>query len=294
MPKKNKSIPVNNMADVFGTGIAIGRASVDDLSNFAEADLLAFDKARISHRDDYHIFFLQENGTISIEIDFQQYTIEPFSVSYMHPNQVHRMRGEPKGVAASYLAISNEDLKPENLKLLEDIKPTPPLPLQEDIFSLISDAVSLCIKISERKHDRLYRPLLKDSCNTLVALIASQFLDQTRSSHNLSRYELITRAFKSLLEQNFITAKTASGYADTLNISTSYLNECVKNSTGYSVSHHIQQRIILEAKRLLYHSAKSVKEISFELGYEDYPYFSRLFSKVTGITPLSFRNTNRD
>jgi len=62
----------------------------------------------------------------------------------------------------------------------------------------------------------------------------------------------------------------------------------------YSVSHHTQQRIILEAKRLLYHSAKSVKEISFELGYEDYPYFLRLFSKVTGVTPLSFRSTNRD
>ena len=77
-----------------------------------------------------------------------------------------------------------------------------------------------------------------------------------------------------------MTTKRPTEYADTLNISSDYLNECVKNTTGNSVSYQIQQRIILELKRLLYYSDKSVKEISFEPGYEDYPYFSRLFTKV--------------
>ena len=86
-----------------------------------------------------------------------------------------------------------------------------------------------------------------------------------------------------------MTTKRPTQYADTLNISSDYLNECVKNTTGNSVSYQIQQRIILEAKCLLYYSDKSVKEISFELGYDDYPYFSRLFTKVAGITALDFR-----
>ena len=88
--------------------------------------------------------------------------------------------------------------------------------------------------------------------------------------------------------------KSPSEYADKLNLSTAYLNECVKNTTGYSVSYHIQQRVILEAKRLLYYSDKSVKEIAAELGYDDYPYFSRLFTKIAGITALAFRNKNLD
>ena len=83
-------------------------------------------------------------------------------------------------------------------------------------------------------------------------------------------------------------------YAKCLNISTPYLNECVKRTTGYSVSYHIHQRVILEAKRLLYHSDKSVKEIAGELGYDDYSYFIRLFVKVTGMTPLTFRGKNFD
>lgn len=83
-------------------------------------------------------------------------------------------------------------------------------------------------------------------------------------------------------------------YAKSLNISTPYLNECVKTATGNSVSYHIQQRVILEAKRLLYHSNKSIKEIAGELGYDDYSYFIRLFVKITGMTPLAFRTKNFD
>ncbi|WP_333863881.1 helix-turn-helix domain-containing protein [Sphingobacterium sp.] len=49
-------------------------------------------------------------------------------------------------------------------------------------------------------------------------------------------------------------------------MSVSYPNECVKNVAGFSVSHYIQQRIILEAKHLLYHSDKLVKEVAIELG----------------------------
>ncbi|MEZ0453718.1 helix-turn-helix domain-containing protein [Sphingobacterium thalpophilum] len=68
----------------------------------------------------------------------------------------------------------------------------------------------------------------------------------------------------------------------------------MKDVTGQTVSQHIQDRVILEAKRLLYHSDKSVKEIAFELGYDDYPYFSRLFAKNTGISALAFRNKRYD
>ena len=127
-----------------------------------------------------------------------------------------------------------------------------------------------------------------------MALVISQYLELTARTGTPSRFEIVTKSFREALERNYGTAKSPAVYAQKLNISTPYLNECVKNATGYSVSHHIQQRVILEAKRLLFHSDKSVKEIAAELGYDDYPYFSRLFSKVTGMTALAFRNKNLD
>jgi len=271
------------MAERFGAGIAIGKASIKELRTFEDAER--------SHRDDYHLFFLQEEGTTPLEIDFQRHKMKPSSVIYIHPNQVHRM-GAFENVTASFWAMNNENIHPEYLKLLEDITPARPLSLKKEVLSIISQAVSLCIKISERKHEKLYHSLLKDSCNTLVALVASQYLEKSASTGTPSRFEFITKSFKAILERNFSILKSPAAYAKTLNISTSYLNECVKDATGHSVSHHIQQRIILEAKRLLYHSQKSVKEIAAELGYDDYPYFSRLFTKAAGMTPLAFRNKN--
>ena len=287
MSKKSRSIPVNPMANEFGVGISIDKIAVRDLRTAGMED------AKKSHREDGHSFFLLEKGKVSIEIDFQKYIIRPSSVIYIHPNQVHRIITFENVVVSSW-SITNEKLNPEYLKVLEAITPVKPLVLNKETFSIFSEAVSLCLKFFERKNSKLYHSLLKDSCNALVALVTSQYLEQAKSTSKLSRYETVTKAFKEILERNYTIVRRPAAYAQKLNISTSYLNECVRKATGYSVSHHIQQRVILEAKRLLSHSDKAVKEIATELGYDDYPYFSRLFTKVTGMTALAFRNKNRD
>ncbi|OMP77420.1 AraC family transcriptional regulator [[Flexibacter] sp. ATCC 35208] len=275
------------MANQFGSGIAVERLAVKELSTPEK------EEAGRSHREDGHSFFLLEKGSVTVEIDFQQYNIRPLQILYMHPNQVHRILSF-KNVTVSVWSLNNENLHPEYLQLLEEITPAKPLLLKKETFSLITDAVSLSIRFFERQNDRLYHPLLKDSCNALVALVIAEYLAQTPSTQKLSRFETVTKSFKKILERNYTTAKRPADYALQLNISIPYLNECVKNTTGYSVSNLIQQRVILEAKRLLMHSDKTVKEIATELGYDDYPYFSRLFTKVVGKTPLAFRNKNLD
>nr|WP_067053772.1 helix-turn-helix transcriptional regulator [Mucilaginibacter sp. L294] len=283
MHKKTTSIPVNNFGGEYHTGISIEKMSLNDIPNFEGEEQ--------SERHDRHSFHLLEKGTITIDIDFQRYEMKSPSVIYMHPNQVHRIITF-ENVTVSSWAINNVNLNPEYLKLLEDITPVKPLPLNAETFSIIAEAVSLCIKFAERKTAKLYHSLLKDSCNALVALAVSPYLEQSKSTDKLSRFETVTKTFRELLERNYTIAKRPADYAEKLNISTPYLNECVKNATGYSVSYHIQQRVILEAKRLLYHSSQSVKEIAAALGYDDFPYFSRLFTKVAGITALTFRNKN--
>ncbi|HEY9260765.1 helix-turn-helix domain-containing protein [Chitinophaga sp.] len=276
------------MADHYEVGIAIDRLQ---LSKSEEAALNATDEAKLAHREDRHSFFLLESGTVIIEIDFQKVEIKSPSVVYMHPDQVHRIL-RLKNMTVTSWAINNESLHPEYLKLLESLTPAKPLMLDRETFSIISAAAALCMKFSDRKSEKLYPSILKDSCNALVALVISQYLASATSINKISRYKLIADAFKSALESNFTNIKSPAAYAQQLNISPPYLNECVKNATGYSVSHHIQQRIILEAKRLLYHSNKSIKEISAALGYDDYPYFSKFFTKTTGMSPLAFRNKN--
>lgn len=291
MPVVKKPIPVNVIIDDPHTGIMIERISFPDICNADETTLIFFEEGKQSHRHDTYSFYLLEAGTVSIEIDFQKYKIKPSSVIYIHPDQVHRTTSFDNITVSSW-AIHNENLNPDYLTLLEEIRPAKPLVLQKDIFSLVSEAVSLCLKLSERKNDKLYHSLLKDSCNALTALVLSQYLEQATPTDRLSRFETVTRTFRKLLERNYTTTKRPADYARQLNISTPYLNECVKNTTGYSVSYHIQQRVVLEAKRLLCYSDKPVKEIAAHLGYDDYPYFSRMFTKATGASALAFRNKN--
>lgn len=284
MASKTKSIPVHSMPPGHNIGIIVGRLS-------SKAILL--EEASLAHRHDFHFFIIQEKGITTFEVDFKKYSIKKPAIFYINPNQVHRFL-KTTNTTISGLLITNENLHPEYINLLEDIIPAKPLHLHSENLSLISDAATLCIKLFERKQEKLYHSILKDNCNALVALILSEYLGQLKPVEKLTRFETISKKFKTTLDLNFTSSKRPGDYAKILNISTPYLNECLKNVTGQPVSYHIQQRIILEAKRLLYHSTKSVKEIATELGYEDYPYFSRLFTKIAGMTAISFRSKNHD
>jgi len=285
MREKSKHIPVNTLPAGIRKGIIISRASFNGLPNSKEVER--------SHRDNGHVFILQEKGTTHLEIDFQKHAIKASSIIYIHPNQIHRLIGFKNATITSWI-ITSENLQPEFLKLLETITPANALTLNAKTLSILSQTASLCITFSKRVHEKLFESILKESCNTLVALVASQYLAQSKSTNTSSRFEVISTAFKSLLENGFTTVKSPMAYAKSLNISTPYLNECVKKATGFSVSYHIHQRVIQEAKRLLYHSNKSVKEIAGELGYDDYSYFTRLFVRLTGMTPSVFRSKNFD
>lgn len=285
MPRKTQPIPVNQFGDESGVGISIERLSFENLPDLGEWEQ--------PERHDRHCFFLLEKGSVNMEIDFECYQIHSPAAIYLHPDRVHRIIGFDN-VTVSSLAINDEALESGYLQWLEDISFLNPVPLTPDTFDLLSEAAALCIKTAERKKDQLYQSIFKAHSNALVGLMIATYIAQTKLSDKLSRPELVTKAFRKVLSQHFTRIKSPKDYAEKLHLSTAYLNECVKTTTGQPVSHHIQQRIILEAKRLLYHSNQSLKEIAAGLGYDDYPYFSRLFIKITGVGPLTFRRKNRD
>ncbi|MBE9600753.1 AraC family transcriptional regulator [Pedobacter sp. MC2016-24] len=287
MKNKAQSIPVKQIAEVFENGIVVGQIP-PDMAPYLEVE------TELAHRHDAHFFALHERGEMEMEIDFERYKADTPSLLYIHPNQVHRLFQVGADVVAYILAIGNESISAQYLTLLEEITPTKPIQLDDRNFTDLRQAMLLCISLFERKKDRLYDSILKESCNAFIGLIISQYLESSAPADKLSRFDMVTRAFKVALGLHFLKKKRPADYANELNISIAYLNECVKNTTGLSVSQHIQQRLILEAKRLLYHSNKSIKEIAIELGYDDYAYFSRLFKKASGMTALTFRNKNRD
>jgi AraC family transcriptional activator of pobA len=96
---------------------------------------------------------------------------------------------------------------------------------------------------------------------------------------------------KTAIEEHFASLHSPGDYAGLLNISNAALNKVVKGTVNKTLSQLIAERIITEGKRRLYLSAKPVKQIAFELGYNDEFYFSRFFKTNVGASPQLFRDT---
>jgi len=238
-----------------------------------------------AHRDDHYIFIFQEEGESRLMVDFNEITLKGCTVLCLLPGQVHYGLSVSNTVAW-FLAVNPEELN-------EKIRPVfvPDTPVKIDNPELIKRAILLLSDAGNVMPYQVTRSLL-DACLGMFAATYEQIAHCKTSG---LRVNIITHAFKTLLlQQSYKTMKSPADYATHLNISTSYLNEAVKFVTGFPVSYLIQQEIVLEAKRILYYTDHGVKEIAHLLGYDDAAYFSRLFSKVAGMSPIQFRGKYRD
>lgn len=96
---------------------------------------------------------------------------------------------------------------------------------------------------------------------------------------------------KNVIEENFREKNSAGDYAELLHQTPITLARIAKSHFNRTLSDLITERIIIEAKRELYLTNKTVKEIAWELGYEDEYYFSRVFKSKTDISPQIYRET---
>ncbi|WP_288376337.1 helix-turn-helix domain-containing protein [Chryseobacterium culicis] len=99
----------------------------------------------------------------------------------------------------------------------------------------------------------------------------------------------VFRDFSRHLEIHFRKKHNVSEYAELLHMAPKTLTHKFKNLKLDSPNQLIINRILLEAKRLLFYTDKPVKEIAYDLGYEDPAYFNRLFTHKTGSTPTNFK-----
>ncbi|MBP2831819.1 helix-turn-helix transcriptional regulator [Aquimarina sp. U1-2] len=114
-------------------------------------------------------------------------------------------------------------------------------------------------------------------------------------------FDFIYRKFMLCLEQNFIDLAQGDvdrplmvkEFAAELNVSPTYLSECIRRVSGKSVKSIIDRRTLLLAKCQLLHTHNNISEIAYQLGFESSSYFIRFFKRFESKTPLEFRNSFR-
>lgn len=101
--------------------------------------------------------------------------------------------------------------------------------------------------------------------------------------------ELLERQFPVDEQHTAVTLRTASDFARQLNVHVNHLNRAVKEITEKTTSQLIAERIVQEAKILLKHSAWTVSEIAYALGFTEVTHFNNFFKKHVSLSPLKFR-----
>lgn len=241
-----------------------------------------------AHRDDYYIFAFIEKGEFIISVDFEEYRIEGPAIRFVLPGQVHHPVRN-LAVCGWMLLVDPILVKEEYKEIFEKISLWSNMPqVNEEVVAELKSCISLI-------HNRMKpeRQLVEQSVvHSLISSYIGMFAEICQSKLSLvasKRLTAITAQFKSLLAAQYKTLKSPSQYAVLLNISPVYLNEAVKKTTGLSASEYIRNEIVIQAKRLLFYTTMNVKEVALELGYEDWAYFTRLFTKVSSVTPTQFR-----
>ncbi|PWG81616.1 AraC family transcriptional regulator [Pararcticibacter amylolyticus] len=281
--KKKTQIPVHSMDDWF-SGVYIQPMGVP------KNDHPVYEMSQ-PHRHDFYQCVLVDKGEMEMEVDFEKVRLSDRDVFLSYPGQIHHIvssrmqRGwflafDPATLDANLRSILDQFLTEIMLIQLSQQQSKNFYSLMHHLYQIYKDPGQLYQQ----------QALQAMTCSVIYQL-SSTYLREERSTlgrHSFRNVE-ITKTFRELLRHHDKSLKNTSQFAARMNITASHLNDTVKSVTGFPVTYHIQQELIREARRLLCFSDRTIMEIAGTLGFDDVKYFTRLFSKVTGVAPGKYR-----
>lgn len=248
------------------------------------------------HRHNFYTVMVVRKAKGIHKIDFNSYEFGEKQIFFVGPGQVHQVIEEEMSQGFA-MTFSSEFLIQNaiplsfiaSLNLFQNYDQSPPLYPHEKQFERIEAFAEQMFALfhSEAKMKDLsvgaYMKLLLIECNNICS-INPLVSDVDLSGDN------VVRSFKSLVDLHYRQEHSTHFYSDQLHISADHLNRIIKSKIGKTAKEYIQARIITEAKRLLYFTELSNKEIGYELGFNEPANFSAFFKKNTELSPSSFKN----
>lgn len=155
-------------------------------------------------------------------------------------------------------------------------------------ISLLLEVFKDEFQSSDNIQGEMLRLLLVRLIIIITRLAKLQYLDVNSREEN--KFDVV-RQFNLLVENNYRTAHEVKFYASKLNKSPKTLSNYFALYGHKTPLQIIQERIILEAKRLFYYTDKTSKEIAFDLGFDDAAHFSRFFKNQTNFSPSEFKKS---
>ncbi len=248
------------------------------------------------HKLAHYCFVFLDQGTETYKVDLQDITISDSQMIFGLPNQI--FLNPPKNShSLNYKAAFDENI----LALLPNSFPFLLSPLNSNTITFTPDAKERVKSVFSNLFQLLHttgKPkkteIILAHLNTLLTEFNSAYFEQGNQDNlpnpKLSKYI----AFKLAVETHLTEQHDVHTIAEKLAMTTSSLYGVVKEFSGVSPKEWMTNRLMLEAQRKLQYSTLSVKELAYELGFNDPDYFSRLFKKSTGMSISAFLADHHD
>ncbi len=241
------------------------------------------------HQHNFEELIILTEGQADHVIDFDREVIAAPIFVYVSKGKGHQFL--PADNARGWIILYANELAPESrFHFYSNF--TERVNYSLETFSCMSPINNLCDMMSYEYNKPV--PQFNVIKHLLAALLAKleaennnepQALNDSTDSQRIAFHN-----FLKILEDNYKRPVGVQFFADKLNTSVRNLNLICQNVFHKSVTEIVESRKLIEAKQLLMNSDMTVSEIGFELGYNEKSYFTRVFSKKSGITPSEFRN----
>ncbi|MCC9070712.1 helix-turn-helix transcriptional regulator [Flavobacterium sp. F-65] len=280
----NYSIPTLSVGNILGEetlGITLFQHSVKGRDAFEEP-----------HKHDFYMLFFVEKGTGFHNIDFTQHIVGDNQVHFIRPGQVHNWLLNANTIGFQLMVSAEIITIFSNLSQLPFFGQSVPscLSLTKEEFQEFKNHLQEIEKVLPQ-NDLLSKEIILLRLHLLFKLLQKDYLDQFPEYNFSGRPEKVIKKFNDLIDTNFQTESSVRFYADKLSITPNYLNILSQKYLMMPASDAIKERTILEAKRLLTSTDLSIKEIAYQLGFNDNGYFSKVFKKYAGKTPGDFKES---
>jgi len=264
--------------------------------------LLSFeDNSYFDHlqRNNYYSLIWVMEGTGKLKTNFSEYSFEENSLFAFSPYQPFMFSSNLiKGIAiyfhSDFFCIHKHQTEITcNGVLFNNIYQRPFIVVDEILQETLHKSVLEIKKEMQNPGLDQYELLISYMKIFLIAASRSKMQQQpeTGSTKKGNKEPVVLQNLKEAIEKDFKSKHTPGDYAIMLNISSNALARITKSYFNKTLTNLITERIIIEAKRELYLTNKSIKEVAYELGYDDEYYFSRFFKKNAHISPQVYRQT---
>lgn len=237
------------------------------------------------HRHDHHTLLFLFSGTAEHDIDFATYRAGKRSVHFVHVNSVHILS---RSVNSSGVAIMFTDAFADKT-LVSRL----PFGRQQPVITLGEKEFQELMPLLEEMNSEFGKDD-EQSYSIIRSLLHALLLKLTRSAGN-NHPEQSGPAFRfsELVDKHYLSHLSVEQYAGKMNVSPKHLIESIRELTGKTPLKLIHEKLITEAKKLLFFTDMSVKQIADKLNYSEPGNFSKFFRKQTGYTVLEYRKRMR-